>query len=101
MGPLLPPRTCPRFPRMLIGCQRLAGYRTQMGVMPPVTPKPLGSSLRNKLKPLQHSGNQKAPALRCFFVPWVWLAQKGSALCRGEERALPSGGDWGSWQWAP
>lgn len=39
------------------------------GAMPPVTPKLLGSSLRNQLKPLQHSGDQKALALRCFFDP--------------------------------
>jgi len=92
-GPLVPPPMCPYFPRMVIGCQRLAGHPAQMGAILPVTPKPLGSSLRNELKPLQHSGNQKA--LRCFLVPWIWLAQQVSVLCRSEDRALPSGGDWG------
>lgn len=86
---------CPRSPRMPIGCQRLAGHPTQIGNMPPVAPKPLGSSLRKELKLLQQSGDKKAPALRCFFVLWVWLGQKGPVLCCGEERALPSRGDRG------
>lgn len=94
MGPLVPPRMCPCFPRMLIRCQRLAGHPTQMEDMPPDTPKPSGSSLRNELKPLQHSGDQKAPALRCFLVPWVWLVQKGSVLRYSEERALLRGRYW-------
>lgn len=68
------------FLRMLIKYQRLNGNPTQMGGMTTVIPKPLESFPRNKLKPFQHSRNQKAPALRCFFVPWVSLTQKEPAL---------------------
>lgn len=101
-GPLVPPRSWPRFPRMLLGCQRLSGHPAQMGGMPPVTPKPLGSSLRNKLKSLQHSGNQKAAASQKMLFCPLGLAGSKRAC------AVPWGGEGtadlrrlASWQWTP
>lgn len=90
MGPLVPPHTCPHFPRMLIKCQKLAGHPTQMehGQI-------LGCIPEEQTQTSPEQWEPKGTVFEMLFMSLVWLAQKGSVLCHGKERALSSRGHCG------